>query len=216
MAKIKHTKNELKTQRESLRRYERFLPMLQLKKMQLRMELQTIDAQVAEKRDQERDVLASVDRWVRLFSEPAGMEDLTRVERVIVGDSNVAGVSVPVLKDVIFARADMDLFETPSWLDEAVDVMEQLVQARIEVRILQEQHRLIAEELRTTSQRVNLFEKVKIPESRDHIRVIKIFLGDQQTAGVARAKFAKSRADEIETSGTVQAVVETGGTEDNA
>jgi V/A-type H+-transporting ATPase subunit D len=215
MAKIKHTKNELKTQRESLRRYERFLPMLQLKKMQLRMELQTIDAQVAEKRDQERDVLASVDRWVRLFSEPVGLDALTRVERVIIGDSNVAGVSVPVLKDVIFARADMDLFETPSWLDEAVDVMEQLVQARIEVRILQEQHRLIAEELRTTSQRVNLFEKVKIPESRDHIRVIKIFLGDQQTAGVARAKFAKSRADEIETSGPVQAV-ETVGTEDNA
>jgi V/A-type H+-transporting ATPase subunit D len=198
MAKIKHTKNELKTQRESLRRYERFLPMLQLKKMQLRMELQSIDAQISEKREQERDVLASVERWVRLFSEPVELASLTRIERVVVAESNVAGVAVPILKDVVFVRAEQDLFLTPSWLDEAVDVMEQLVQARIEVRILQEQHRLIGEELRTTSQRVNLFEKVKIPEARDNIRVIKIFLGDQQTAGVARAKFAKGRAEDME------------------
>ena len=208
MAKIKHTKNELKSQRESLRRYERFLPMLQLKKMQLRMELQTIDAQITEKQAQERDVLASVDRWVRFFSESTGLDSLTAVERVMLGDSNVAGVSVPVLKDVVYLRADVDLFTTPSWFDEAVEVMEQLIQFRIEVRILQEQRRLIAEELRTTSQRVNLFEKVKIPEARDHIRVIKIFLGDQQTAGVARAKFAKGRTEEFEESGAMHAMAE--------
>ena len=190
--------------------------MLQLKKMQLRMELQTIDAQIAEKREQERDLLASVERWVRLFSEPVELDKLTVVERVIVGDSNVAGVTVPVLKNVILVRGAMDLFETPTWLDDAVEAMEQLIQGRIEVRILHEQHRLIAEELRTTSQRVNLFEKVKIPEARDHIRVIRIFLGDQQTAGVARAKFAKGRTGDFEESGAMHALAEAVGMEDNA
>lgn len=208
MAKIKHTKNELKAQREALRRYERFLPMLQLKKMQLRMELQAIDIQITEKQAQERDVLASVERWARLFSEPVVFHDLTRVERVVTTDSNIAGVSVPVCKDVIFTRSEVDLFATPPWVDDAVDVLEQLVQIRIEVRILGEQRRLIAEELRTTSQRVNLFEKVKIPEAREHIRVIKIFLGDQQTAGVARAKFAKGRTEEFEESGVMHGLAE--------
>ena len=51
----------------------------------------------------------------------------------------------------------------------------------------------MAEELRTTSQRVNLFEKVKIPECRENIRVIKIAIGDEQTAAVTRGKIAKSR-----------------------
>ena len=37
MAKIKHTKNEMKAQREALNRFERFLPMLQLKKQQLQV-----------------------------------------------------------------------------------------------------------------------------------------------------------------------------------
>ncbi len=213
MAKIKHTKNELKAQREALRRYERFLPMLQLKKMQLRMELQAIDAQIAEKQAQERDVMDSVERWVRLFAEDVSLKGLTKVERILTAESNVAGVSVPVLRNVIFSRGEVDLFETPPWVDDALEVLEQLVQGRIEVRILREQHRLIAEELRTTSQRVNLFEKVKIPEAREHIRVIKIFLGDQQTAGVARAKFAKGRTEEFEESGVMHGLAEADGVE---
>ena len=49
MPAIKHTKNELKAQREALRRFERFLPMLQLKKQQLQMEIQSIDATIAQK-----------------------------------------------------------------------------------------------------------------------------------------------------------------------
>ncbi len=193
MAKIKHTKNELKSQREALRRFERFLPMLQLKKMQLQMELQSIDGQVAEKAAQEADVRASLDRWVSLFAEPMELDGMTKAARIVLGESNIAGVSVPVFKDVVFERAEPELFESPPWLDDAVEVMEQLIQNRIAIRVLEEQKRLIGEELRTTAQRVNLFEKVKIPEAREHIRVIKIFLGDQQTAGVARAKFAKGR-----------------------
>ena len=60
-----------------------------------------------------------------------------------------------------------DLFATPAlggrrrWR-----MLEQLMRLRVERRILDEQHRLLAEELRMTSQRVNLFEKVKIPECR--------------------------------------------------
>jgi V/A-type H+-transporting ATPase subunit D len=209
MAKIKHTKNELKAQREALRRFERFLPMLQLKKMQLQMELQSIDAQVAEKVAEENGVRGSLERWVRLFAEPIGLAGLTRATRIVLGESNIAGVSVPVFKDVVFERTEPDLFESPTWLDDAVEVMEQLIQNRIAIQVLEEQKRLIGEELRTTSQRVNLFEKVKIPEAREHIRVIKIFLGDQQTAGVARAKFAKGRTADFEESGLMHAETET-------
>ena len=49
------------------------------------------------------------------------------------------------------------------------------------------------DELRTTTQRVNLFEKVKIPEAKENIRIIRIFMGDQQTAAVARSKIAKGK-----------------------
>jgi V/A-type H+-transporting ATPase subunit D len=68
---------------------------------------------------------------------------------------------------------------------------------RVEQVVLEEQRGLLAEELRITSQRVNLFEKVMIPRTEENIRVIQIALGDAQTAGVVRAKIAKSKGQEL-------------------
>ena len=84
-----------------------------------------------------------------------------------------------------------DLFASPTWVDDGMELVEKLIQLDVQKEILEEQRRRIQEELRTTNQRVNLFEKIKIPEARENIRIIKIFLGDEQTAAVARAKTAK-------------------------
>jgi V/A-type H+-transporting ATPase subunit D len=195
MAKIKHTKNELKAQREALARFERFLPMLQLKKQQLQVELQGIEARIAERRDEEETLRGDLAAWAGLFAEPAkALDRLVVLEVVHTDTGNIAGVPIPVFRDAALRRAPLDLFATPTWLDDAQEMLARRIRLRVEREILEEQRRRIAEELRTTSQRVNLFEKVKIPECREHIRVIKIFLGDQQTAAVARGKIAKSRS----------------------
>jgi V/A-type H+-transporting ATPase subunit D len=201
MAKIKHTKNEMKAQREALRRFQRFLPMLQLKKQQLQTEIQAVDARIAEKAEAAARVHAGLKRWVALLAEPTvDLSALLAVEGVDLDGGNIAGVAIPLFRDVRFRRAQPDLFETPPWVDDAQDALERLIRLRIERETLEEQRRLIAQELRTTSQRVNLFEKVKIPECRENIRVIKIFLGDEQTAGVVRGKIAKRRSVETDAS----------------
>ena len=46
------------------------------------------------------------------------------------------------------------------------------------------------------TQRVNLFEKVKIPEAKEAIRLIKISLGDQMTNAVGRSKIVKNKIEE--------------------
>ena len=83
-----------------------------------------------------------------------------------------------------------------------MEVLEGLMRLRAERLILEDQKRLLGEELRITSQRVNLFEKVKIPECKENIRVIRIALGDAQTAGVARAKMAKGKGDDLASGAT--------------
>jgi V/A-type H+/Na+-transporting ATPase subunit D len=196
MAKIKYTKTELKAQKDALRRFNRFLPMLQLKKQQLQAEIQNIGMAVAEKEAQELQARGGLARWVKMISEPAGLETLIEVEGVDRTEGNIAGVVIPVLAGVRMRRGGYDLFAAPTWLDDALDVIEQLTRLRIERETLEEQRRRIAEELRVTSQRVNLFEKVKIPECRENIRVIRIFLGDEQTASVARGKIAKRRVQD--------------------
>jgi V/A-type H+-transporting ATPase subunit D len=198
MAKVKHTKNELKAQRDALKRFERYLPTLQLKKQQLQLEVRKLQGKVETQRAAEVQDQAELAKWVRLFAEPVEWAQYLAVRYIRIGQGNIAGVAIPVFDGVDFERRTPDLFATPAWLDDGIEMLERRIRRRLELGVLEEQLRRLGEELRTTNQRVNLFEKVKIPQARENIRVIRIFLGDQMTAGVARAKIAKAKAVERE------------------
>jgi len=199
MAKVKHTKTELKAQSDALRRFQRFLPMLQLKKQQLQAELSAIAARIEDVAAREAAALASLDKWVALFSEQdATLARLVTVDRVVTDSNNIAGVTIPVFKCIETTVAETDLFATPAWLDDAAEMLATILGLRAERGVLESQHDLIASELTTTSQRVNLFEKVKIPECQENIRIIKIAIGDEQTASVTRGKIAKGRSRQAE------------------
>ena len=195
MAKIKLTKTELKAQTDALKRFQRFLPMLQLKKQQLQGEIAGIVAQAEAVTAKERSARQSLDSWVGLFATGNDLlAGLVSVTSVRVSHANIAGVEIPVFDGIDTEVRPVDLWSTPAWIDAAVDALTSILSLQAERAVLQRQRELIAEELRTTSQRVNLFEKVKIPACRENIRVIKIAIGDEQTAAVTRGKIAKSRA----------------------
>ena len=196
MAKIKHTKNELKAQRDALKRFQRYLPTLLLKKQQLQLEVRGLEAKVEGKRAEEKAAREQLSAWVRLFAEPLDLDAMLKIGAVRRTTGNIAGVAIPVFEGIDFERAVPDLFGTPAWTDDGLSMLETLARLRAEREVIEEQLRRLAEELRTTTQRVNLFEKVKIPEARDNIRVIRIFLGDQMTAEVARSKIAKGKSVE--------------------
>jgi len=195
MAKVKLTKTELKAQSDALKRFQRFLPMLQLKKQQLQAEIAAITGRiddVVSRQDAERGAVA---RWGALFSERGDdLTTLVTVDRIVTDSSNIAGVAIPVFKEVQTACMTLDLFETPPWFDAAIAAITRMINLRAERAVLEQQRELVMQELNTTSQRVNLFEKVKIPECKEHIRVIKIAIGDEQTASVTRGKIAKGRS----------------------
>ena len=197
MAKIKHTKNELKAQNDSLTRFQRFLPMLMLKKQQLQAEIQAIDSQLDERQTLFDSAMSDIKTWSALFAEPIEMESLVTLDGVEREQGNIAGVNIPIIRKVNLTKTPLDLFSTPTWLDDAQDSLSSLIKLRIEIEVLDEQRTLIKEELRTTSQRVNLFEKIKIPECQENIRIINIYLGDEQTAAVARGKLAKKRTEAL-------------------
>ena len=195
MAKIKLTKTELKAQTDALKRFQRFLPMLQLKKQQLQGEIAGIVAKAEAVSAKEQAVRKSLDAWVGLFA--TGEEllgGLVTVKEVKTSSANIAGVEIPVFDGIDTEVKPIDLWATPAWTDDAVAAWTSILSLQSERVVLEEQKRRIAEELRTTSQRVNLFEKVKIPACRENIRVIKIAIGDEQTAAVTRGKIAKSRS----------------------
>jgi len=199
MAKLKKTKNELKAQREALRRYERFLPTLELKKQQLQREVRRVETALRESAAAGEAVLARLRPWVKLLSAAPELRlgDYVRVAAVDLETANIAGVNVPTLTEVRFESVPVDYFETPPWLEEAVAALSELTERRVQQLTLERQRDLLGEELRITAQRVNLFEKVMIPRAEDGIRAIRIALGDAQTAAVARAKIAKGKGAEL-------------------
>lgn len=194
MARIKHTKTELKAQSDALKRYQRFLPMLQLKKQQLQAEIAAITARIDEVSARETAARRDLSAWVALFAEPGqALDALVHVERVNTGASNIAGVTIPVYKGLEVTRAPLDLFDSPAWHDNAAETLTSILSLKAERLVLERQRELVIRELNTTSQRVNLFEKVKIPECKENIRIIRIAIGDEQTASVTRGKIAKGR-----------------------
>ena len=194
MAKIKLTKTELKAQSEALKRFQRFLPMLQLKKQQLQAEIAVIASRLDGVTAREQAATDAMNGWIALFADAESViSDLVRVTGVETDTANIAGISVPVFKGIRTEVAEIDLFATPAWYDDAVAMVTKMLALKAERVVLTRQRDLITQELTTTSQRVNLFEKVKIPECKENIRVIKIAIGDEQTASVTRGKIAKGR-----------------------
>ena len=199
MGKFKLTKTELKAQSDALKRFQRFLPMLQLKKQQLQSEIAGIVAKAESVAERERAVRKELDRWVGLFAtDPSLLGGLVKVREIKTGNANIAGVAIPTFDTIETEVREIDAWSTPAWVDSAVEATTQILSLQCERAVYEEQRRLISLELQQTSQRVNLFEKVKIPECKEAIRCIKIAIGDEQTAAVTRGKIAKSRAPKEE------------------
>jgi V/A-type H+-transporting ATPase subunit D len=201
VAKIKLTKNELKRQRDALKMYKRYLPTLQLKKQQLQMEIRGIEARRAELEAGKAALDREFHAWIDVFGESraaygADGRPLMTVERVRTGTGNIAGVEIPTFEGADFAFGEYDLYATPLWVDAALERLKRALLLDLESDVLAVQIERLGTELRVTSQRVNLFEKVKIPEAEEGIRRIRIYLGDEQTAQVVRGKIAKRKVIE--------------------
>lgn len=194
MAKIKLTKNELKVQKDALKMYQRYLPTLTLKKQQLQSELRIIEAKAASVRLERENLEKGFSSWIAVFSEESAFPDgIITVSNIRKGTGNIAGVTIPTFEGADFSRGDYDLYETPLWVDIAANHMEKAMLLDLEAEVLDEQVRLLEKELLSTSQRVNLFEKVKIPETQANIKKISIYMADQQVSAVVRSKISKRK-----------------------
>ncbi len=199
---IKLTKNEQKTQKDRLKQYQRYLPTLQLKKQQLQTVIMKTRDELAQKDVERSRMIGDLDDWVavftenELFDEEKKLDHLVQPDTVICRNENIAGVTIPKFEELTFKDISYDIEDYPLWVDTAVVKLREIARLDALVSTLRRQEALLEKELRSTSQRVNLFEKVKIPEAKENIRVIGVFLGDQQTAAVVRGKISKKKLTE--------------------
>ena len=196
---IKLTKNEQKVQKDNLKQFQRYLPTLQLKKQQLQSVIMRENEELAKKEVERTLMIGNLDDWVAVFAEntifdePKKLDHLVQPDTVICSNENIAGVRVPRFEELTFKDISYDVDDYPLWVDTAVVKLREIARLDALVSTMRKRVECLEKELRSTSQRVNLFEKVKIPEAKENIRVIGVYLGDQQTAAVVRGKISKKK-----------------------
>lgn len=195
MAEVKFTKSELRDQQQKLTQLERYLPTLQLKKAMLQAEVNGAVAEIERAHFEYLNEKSHAEKFQDLLPQK-NIEELFQPLTIVEVQKEyecIAGVDIPHFKDVLFEKRTYHLFDTPYWFDDAVTILQTVQKAKQKIYVLEEKKRILEKELREVSIRVNLFEKIMIPRTKQNIKKIKVFLGDQQLAAVSQAKMAKKK-----------------------
>jgi V/A-type H+/Na+-transporting ATPase subunit D len=195
MSAIKLNKTELKIQKNLLAQLTKYLPTLQLKKQQLQAEVENtknIESSILAEIQRRKDFVST---WAVVLSQKLTINvyQMVEVKEIITETENIAGVDVRIFKDLKFEPFEYSFFIKPVWVDRAYEELRAIVVEREKLKIIRERMELLSEELRQTSIKVNLFEKRMIPQCKENIKKIKIFLGDQEVAAICNAKIAKGK-----------------------
>ncbi|MCA9216641.1 MAG: V-type ATP synthase subunit D [Planctomycetales bacterium] len=187
-------KTALKQQRDKLMMYKRFLPSLDLKRQQLLVDYQQSKSLLA---STEHDIAELLDSQSGLFSLLGASEqelaDLVRIKELVVKEENVLGVRLPVLDEVRFRVKEYSMLARPFWVDFLLELVQTVAKLRVRRDIQQRRVSRLSDAVRRITQRVNLFEKVLIPQAEKDIQRIKIHLADSERAAVVRSKLAKAK-----------------------
>ncbi|MBL8892235.1 MAG: V-type ATP synthase subunit D [Planctomycetaceae bacterium] len=196
--KLALNKTTLKRTRDELKTYKKFLPSLDLKRQQLLAALKVARGELAESEAVYTKLEAIVAKTYPLLGSSTmrtrNLGSLIRVEEVVIEEENLVGTRLPVAKAVRFAMADYSRMVMPFWVDLLIDNLKTIAEQRILLQVRRQRVKLLDYAARKITQRVNLFEKVLIPQSEASIRKIVIFLSDQERAAVVRSKIAKNKA----------------------
>jgi V/A-type H+-transporting ATPase subunit D len=194
MARLQLNKSSLAREQKNLKTYQRFLPSLDLKRQQLMAERAKARHQIDETRRQIDELARDVGRKLpMLANENVDLRGLVSVERVEFDEENVVGTILPKLKRMEVRVKEDAPMTKPHWVDAVVAILHDMLELRLRVQVEERRLELLDRAVKTITQRVNLFDKVLIPQARSNIKKIRIYLSDEEMAAVVRSKISKSK-----------------------
>ena len=193
MTKLNLSKSGLQKQREDLRLFERVLPSLDLKRMQLMGSLKHAQEQLSEAEAEVENLNQRIaEQLPMLANRDIDVSGLVHVDAIRIVEENLVGVKLPALEEVMCKVSEYSMLAKPHWVDTLVDQLKQMVEQKTRVRVAAERVRLLKQAVRKITQRVNLFEKILIPTAKKNIKKIQIYLADAERAAVVRSKITKT------------------------
>jgi len=194
VAKLQLSKSALSKERSALKTYQQFLPSLDLKRQELMSQRAKAKQVLAEtKINLEKLSQTMAEQIPMLSNDKVDLTELVIVSNVDLERQNVMGAHLPVLTTVSVDIRPYSFLAKPHWVDGVAAKLKDLLTLRIQIQVEQQRLELLNAAVRTVTQRVNLFDKVLIPQAKKNIKKIKIYLSDLETAAVVNAKLAKDK-----------------------
>lgn len=199
MSRLSLTKASLSRQKGLLKTYRDVLPSLDLKRRQLSAERQKARRQLQQTKERAAAIEAEIGRVCPMLAyESIDLEGLVAVSGVSLGEENLMGTRLPVVRRVDLRVQEYGLLSRPFWVDRVVQFLQEALRNQIELQVAQRRLELLREAERTVTQRFNLFDKVLIPRTRGNIKKISIYLSDAERAGVVNSKIAKRKKQRLQ------------------
>jgi V/A-type H+-transporting ATPase subunit D len=168
------------------------LPTLQAKEAALRNEVKLVKVAIKKIESEIQNRLETLADLNKFWCE---FPDLLTIKEVQVGRKSIAGVKTPFLEKVVFEEQPFSLHANPNWLKFGVKILKMLIGLRIEIKILTEKFSLLDYARKKTTQKVNLYEKVQIPEYDEAILKIKRYLEDEENLAKSSQKILKAKIE---------------------
>jgi V/A-type H+-transporting ATPase subunit D len=193
--KFQYNKTALQSLNKQLNIRLKALPVIKNKETALRMEVKRAKKEVMELDEKIAQKIQSNTQAADVWSE--FKDNLISVDNVKVTTKKIAGVKIPILEDVNFRVEDFSLFNNPKWFPEGISILVELGEIIIKREFFQRKMVLLNHARRSTTQKVNLYEKVQIPGYEEAIRKIKRFLEDEENLSKSSQKIVKKRQQQM-------------------
>jgi len=188
---FKYNKSALYELGEQLVVREKALPTLKSKEAALRVEIKKIKKQAVEFERILQERIQEVQNLARLWVEFE--EGLVQIKTASYQSKTIAGVKIPILDKLEFKLEEISQYHKPDWFLDGIHILEELTRLGLLRDVANRATQILEYARKKTTQKVNLYEKVQIPEYREAIRKIKRFLEDEENLGKAAQKILKRR-----------------------
>jgi len=194
MGKLAFNKSTLNHENQRLKSFRQFVPALDLKRKQILAARMRARRELEQLKQNEQQIDLSVAEQLPMLAQTSlDLNSLIRVRRIEQRLENLVGIELPRVESIELDRAEYSRLALPQWVDRAMDLLEQMLELKIRQQVEQIRLERLNAALQKTTQRLNLFDKVLIPQTESNIRRIRIALSDAERAGVVRAKIAKGK-----------------------
>ncbi len=191
--KFNYNKTTIQNFKRQLAIRQKALPILKNKETALRLEVVNLTKRLEKLNIQQKQLEVELESYQNFWIE---FPDILKMDKIKIHRKKVIGVKVPEIESISFKIADVSWWNLPAWIPGGIKLLKEGISLKLKADIVQKQIEILDLARKKTTQKVNLYEKVQIPEFEEAIIKIKRFLEDKENISKAAQKIVKKRKDQ--------------------